>query len=133
MVRFELRAGRLVDGARTIFIKLDGKNREPEKAWIGYVYGFKDVGYGVRFKVNIERSIPLSDVPAHHLSFREGWYLNEEVIPPDFALYPPFLYSLLKTGDWGEFENNTFRLLKLVGIHRIHRLGTRGGADSIYT
>jgi len=37
-------ADKLVDNTRKIFIKLDGRTGNPEGAWIGYVYGFKDVG-----------------------------------------------------------------------------------------
>jgi len=115
---------------------LNKETKKPEKAWIGYVYGFKDEDNKVHFKVHIEKSISLKDIPQHYLSLKEGWYLEEKVepiIPPEFALYPPFFYSMLTTSDWKGFENFTFWLLKLIGIHKLHRFEKqRGRADGFF-
>jgi len=136
MIRFELKADKLLDRAPTLFVKLNKETKKPEKAWIGYVYGFKDEDNKVHFKVHIEKSISLKDIPQHYLSLKEGWYLEEKVepiIPPEFALYPPFFYSMLTTSDWKGFENFTFWLLKLIGIHKLHRFEKqRGRADGFF-
>jgi len=131
-IRFKPIAHNLVERAPTLFIKLDGKTKKPEKAWAGYVYDFKVKEDEVWFKVNVEREVPLADVSKRYLSLEPGWYL-EEVIPREFALYPPFLYSLLTTGDWRDFEDHVFWLLKLIGIHRLHRFeGQRGKPDGFF-
>jgi hypothetical protein len=138
MLRFELTAEKLVEKTPTLFIKLNEKTKKPEKAWTGYVYGFKEEGDRIRFKVNIEKTIPLADIPMRHLSLKEGWYLVdkvivEEVIPHEFSLYPPFFYALLTTRDWEEFESHTYWLLKLIGIHKLHRFERqRGKADGFF-
>ena len=48
-------ADELVDNTRTISIKLDGRTRNPEGAWIGYVYGFKDEGDRIRFRYHLRK------------------------------------------------------------------------------
>jgi len=125
MIRFELKADKLLDRTPTLFIKLKSKDiKKPEKAWIGYVYGFKEEGDKIRFKVQIEKGLSLAEVPKKFLSLKEGWYLEtgslEPGIPHEIILYPPFFYSLLSTNNWEEFENLTFWLLKLIGIHKLH-------------
>jgi hypothetical protein len=131
VIRFELKEDRLMDKAPTLFIKLNGETGGLEKAWIGYVYGFKDEDDRVSFKVYVEKEVPLTDIPKRYLSLREGWYSEDErpQVPPEFSLYPPFLYSLLTTRKWRGLKNLTFQLLKLIGIHKLHKFKRRGKAS----
>lgn len=135
IVYFEATADKLVDNTRTIFIKLDERTKNPEGAWIGYVYGFKDEGDRIRFRYHLQKSIPLESLPTYLLSLKEGWYLEltKEVIPFESILFPPFFYLLLRTKNPEEFENLTFWLLKLIGIHRLYRFEKQAGrADGFF-
>ena len=135
MIRFEVTPDKLVDYTRTIFIKLNEKTKSPEGAWIGYVYGFKDEGNRIRFRYNLERSIPLESLPKSLFSLKEGWYLDleewrsglREVIPFECILFPPFFHLLLRTKDSKEFEDLTFWLLKLIGVHRLYKFEKQAG------
>jgi hypothetical protein len=138
-IRFEPIAENVVEKTATLFIKLDKKTRKPDKAWVGHVSRFKDKGNKICFKVNVERQVLLADIPERYLLLKEGWYLENwylkgaEALPREFALYPPFLYPLLTTEDWREFEDHAFWLLKLIGIHRLHRFEKqRGKADGFF-
>ena len=135
MIRFQVTADKLIDNTRTIFIKLDEKTRRPENAWIGHVYGFKEQDDRIHFKVYIERNIPLENIPRHLLLLKEGWYLElvEEAIPSECALLPPFFHLLLQTRDPETFENLTFWLLKLLGIHTLYKFRKQPGrADGFF-
>jgi len=115
MIRFELKVDKLLDRTSTLFVKLNKETKKPEKAWNGYVYGFKDENNKVRFKVHIEKSISLTDIPQRYLSLKEGWYLEAErvepIIPHEFALYPPFFYSMLTTSNWKSLRTLHFGCL----------------------
>jgi len=134
-IRFEVTPDKLIDNTQTIFIKLNERTRSPEGAWIGYVYGFRDEGDRIHFRYHLQRSVPFSSLPPHLLSLKEGWYLEltEDVIPSECILFPPFFYLLLRTEDPREFENLTFWLLKLIGIHRLYRFEKQAGrADGFF-
>jgi hypothetical protein len=130
----------LVENASTLFIKikiLSDETKVPERAWVGYVYDFRDEKDKVRFKVSIEREISLAEVPHEYFSLKEGWYMIDwslrRIFSPDHYLYPPFFYSLLTTKDWQEFEKYVFMLLKLIGIHNIHRyVKQKGQPDGFF-
>jgi hypothetical protein len=123
-----VRPEELIENAKTLFIKLSGRYGPPEKAWIGYVYGYdtKREKNRIYFKVKIEREIPLHQLPPEIQALRKsGWYLKDKVLPietsHDSSLVPPFFSELLATNDWKEFEDCVFYLLKLIGIDEIVR------------
>jgi len=147
MIKFKVNKDSLVERAPTLFIKReerDGEAGPPQRAWVGSVYDFrkkpsKIIFKKIIFKVKIEREIPLSQVPDEYLSLEPGWYLKdwylredqylkEEVIRPEEGdLYPPFFDSLHKTEDPKEFEEHVFKLLKLLGIHNLHKFEDQKG------
>ena len=117
----------------TIFIKLKSKyDKKPERAWEGKVYGFKYDGTRIRFKVKIDREIP---IPAEYSNYLEGWYvegLEDETLSKG-ALYPPFFYILNATNDWKEFERYTHLLFKLLGVSQIIKYEKqRGEPDGFF-
>lgn len=122
MFRSGMSRSKTVENTSTLFIKLNKDSRKPEKAWRGLVFGFKPETDRIRFRVEIESEV---SCPSKYNSYREGWYAEEELpgegISLESTLNPPFFDILRTTNDWGEFEENTFRLLKLLGIHEIYK------------
>jgi len=142
MIEKEVNINNLVENASTLFIttlfiKLEDRGGHkfgpPQRAWIGSVYGFRKVRDEIHFKVKIDKEIPLSKVPEEYLSLSPGWYLRdwylleEEVVLLECFLYPPFFDSLLTTKAPKEFEEYVFKLLKLLGIHNIHKFEDQKG------
>jgi len=142
MIEKEVNINNLVENASTLFIttlfiKLEdrGGNKfgPPQRAWIGYAYGFRKERDEIHFKVKIDKEVPLSKVPEEYLLLSPGWYLKdwylleEEVVLPECFLYPPFFYSLFTTKNWREFEEHVFKLLKLLGIHKIYKFEDQKG------
>lgn len=120
MLKKGMSIDKIMENTPTIFIKLKSKHdKSAEKAWEGKVYGFKIKEDRIRFKVNIEKEIP---IPPEYSNYLEGWYVEgseEEALSPRGIIYPPFFYILISTNDWREFERHTHNLLKLLGIHQI--------------
>jgi len=140
---FEVNKDNLVEYALTLFIKReerDGEAGPPEKAWVGYVYefNFEKEPSKIFFKVNTVKEVPLSQVPEEYLSLEPGWYIKDwdlkgEVVLSECSLYPDFFYSLFITKNWEEFEEHVFKLLKLLGIHTIHRFkDQKGKSDGFF-
>ena len=161
-IRFNLQSHQLKENAPTLFIKVEEKTYEMEKAWFGYVSNFKpDVDKQGRekisFNVEIKKELDLKealniieDIDAilqPKSNPKPGWYLVSQtrfqkpqikssiIIPEEFALYPPFFYNLIKTKDHLEFEDLVFQLLKLIGINdicKIDRRKQKGKSDGIF-
>ena len=132
MLRQGMTPDKIKEGIYTIFIKKNKETKKAEKAWEGKVYDFKDEGNRIRFKVEIDKKIPL--LPRYS-DYSEGWYIEstEEEIFLQSINYPPFLYLLNATNDWNEFERHTYSLLKLLGIHQIHKYEKqRGTPDGFF-
>jgi hypothetical protein len=137
-IHFLLDSNTCMENAPTLFIKVS-KTEEP-KAWIGHVSNIRrDEKKGsIHFKVNIERSIDPIDIPWYYHFFTPGWYLIEgykQKVIEGSELYPPFFSSLLNTQDHKEFEDLVFLLLKLIGIHELHKFereNQRGRADGFF-
>ena len=130
MLKGKMSLSRIKDYTPTLFIKLNKNTREVEAAWEGETYDFKEEVNRIKFKVKIFRK--LEKLPQKYASYNEGWYLEyfEELpslVPDELIIYPPFIYILERSGDWGEFESYTYLLLKLLGIHEIHKFGKQKG------
>ena len=133
MVKFNLVEYPPMENAPTLFIKLRESDRRPEGAWIGYVYGFEDKGKNVLFSVKIKGRLPLEEIPEEYRSNKEGWYLVLERPSLEQCIQPPFFSYLRSTRVWSEFEKYVFWLLKLLGIHDVHRFEKqRGKPDGFF-
>jgi len=149
LIKFDLQSNQLVENAPTLFIKVEEKTYEMEKAWFGYVSNFAPVVNNkgrkiISFNVEIKKELDLKEalniiedidaIPQPKSNPKPGWYLVSQtrfqkpqikssiIIPEEFALYPPFFYNLIKTKDHFEFENLVFQLLKLIGINNICKI-----------
>lgn len=107
-----------------------------EKAWKGFVDNFEDKGAKIYFKVNIEKEI---QIPHEYISYQDGWYIDlegggpEEDGSDEMGIYPPFFEILKTTNNWQKFEDLTFLLLKLLGVHNIYKYEQqRGTADGFF-
>lgn len=140
--KFMLKSGvdptNLFENARTIFIKLHNVTKKVEKAWEGTTSNFRNIGEKIEFSVNIEREIAC---PAEYAGFSEGWYgcvdkPTSRVSGTSDNLLPVFMNKLKSTDNWGIFENDTFMLLKSLGIndiYKFHQNDQRGKADGFFT
>jgi len=132
MLRGRMTQDKIKEDTYTIFIKRNKQTKKVEKAWEGKVYGFKDEGNKILFKVEISKEIIL---PSKYSDYPEGWYIEdiEEETLLNAINYPPFFYILNTTSDWNEFEKHTYSLLKLLGIHQIHKYEKqRGTPDGFF-
>ena len=129
MLRGLMSREKLEEHTPTIFIKLNKDTKVPEKAWDGEVHSF-DVTNRIHFKFKLAREI---EPPKEYEHLGEGWHIIEERAEPvssfESKLSPPFFRNLLDPGweDYDEFEEYCFLLLKLVGIHEIHRFTEQSG------
>ena len=125
----------LIENTPTTFIKINKISKEPEGAWEGYTYDFRvQQNVKVLFKAKITREIA---VPSAYQGYKEGWYQESEeaetIIPLTEEFEPPFIQILETTTDWKQFEDYTFFLLKLIGIHEIHKYeNQKGQADGFF-
>lgn len=137
MFRAGMDESRLFENTRTVFIKINERTKKPEKAWIGKVNAFRSDTEKIRFRVNIERKIPC---PKRYYTYGEGWYfeaatneVNDEPQSASNILDPPFLHTLQTTNDWKEFESYSYWLIRLIGIHEIHKFEEqKGTADGFF-
>jgi len=130
MFRGGMNSSLLVDETPTIFIKLNEKTKEPEKAWEGVVYDIKEKGNRVYFKVKIHREI---SIPEEYAKYREGWYVEGAEEALQGTLFPPFFTILNSTSNPAEFEKYIHYLLKLLGIHQVFKFESqRGHPDGFF-
>jgi hypothetical protein len=126
------RASELVDYTPTIFVKLNEDTREIEKAWQGEVHSIRRKGNRVYFTVDINSE--LADVHPYK-GLPIGWHVRHVIAEPesDLTFHPPFFRTIRETGSWQEFEDLTFYLLKILGIHTIYKFEKqRGRADGFF-
>lgn len=143
--KFMLKSGvdpaNLVENTRTIFIKLHNVTKKVEKAWEGTTSNFRNSGDKIEFTLSINREI---ECPAEYTRYTEGWYGCPEKQPfesnstpkPSDKLIPAFMSRLATTDNWEIFENDSFILLKCLGINDIHKFNQndqRGKADGFFT
>lgn len=125
----------------TIFVKKSGNNFEG--AWIGTVSAFHDYMYqdskpSIRFTVSIKSKY---DCPSKLKQMKLGWHLIEDSAAHSTAandshtvFNPPF-FADFQTTKWEVFEDSTYYLLRLLGIHDIHKFAqgnNRGKADGFF-
>lgn len=125
--------------AKTLFIKLNYNNRF-EKAWIGYSENFRQDFYkgdpAIRFEVTGLQEI---DCPEVYKRYNIGWYLNNTANPVTISsvnenLLPSF-FKGMSTCNASDFELYCYYLLRLLGIHTIHKIpqdNNRGKADGFF-
>lgn len=129
MLRGDMAREKLREHTPTVFIKLAKDSRLPEKAWQGEVHSL-NLTNRIGFKFDLREEIR---VPPEYANLKEGWHLFEDNAPAisDFEsrLSPPFFKTLLSSSwqDPYEFEEDCFLLLKLLGIHEIHRFTEQKG------
>ncbi len=123
-------------GTPTTFILVEKGTVLPQKAWTGFVDGFryavKNQKDSIVFKVHINQAIP---IPDRHRTLSSGWYLvaEESAAPTESPLEPAFFKTLRETSDWDVFEGDCHKLLKLLGIHEIHEFKKqRGKPDGFF-
>jgi len=117
----------------TIFVKIDSSaNKRILKVWEGRVSNITQNGSKISFEVSIDREIKDYakldiDVKQHY------WRFFEETKETISDYTPPFFEKLLSTKDWRYFEDETFKLLKLLGINNVFKFtNQRGEADGYF-
>lgn len=130
--------------ASTLFIKL-ASDKKFEKSWIGKTKNFRKDSYNdkpaIRFEVADLKEI---DCPEEFRQKPTGWYLNKSFTPLSYTaptvqnsedrLSPPF-FKEMSNCDPFSFEMYCFQLLRLIGIHDIHKFpqdDNRGKADGFF-
>ena len=140
----------LVENTPTTFVRLNGNNHQPEGIWEGQVYGFRKTPSRIFFRVKLDKTLP---VEAKY-KLESGWYVqhvpvanpalsaqaNKVPSPPSSKtvqseLRPAIFDELLQTRDWKKFEQYTYYLIKLLGIHNAYRFdpdNQSGKADGFF-
>jgi hypothetical protein len=130
----------LENGTSTVFVKVDGSGKVIT-AWRGKVDEIREINSHIKFKVKLEASI---DNVAQYSGFKRGWYIDhivdtnpetEEVTSRVSDLQPPMFENLLGTRNWTEFEDCTYYLLRLLGIHSVYKIDRNrqaGRADGFF-
>lgn len=130
--------------AVTLFIKRS-KEHVFEKSWLGKTKNFhKDSINGkpaIRFEVSDLKEV---DCPPQFKQYSNGWHANKlslelplfknEVSSQSLNLQPAF-FNEMSTCDPFTFELYCFHLLRLLGIHNIHKIpqdDNRGKADGFF-
>lgn len=118
--------------ARTLFITLNEK-KQCTKCWIGYSRDFKTHKYNenpaIRFEIEGLEEV---DCPPEFKSYPIGWHLNEA---NSHALNQPLFFSYMKTCAWQKFEEYSFQLLRLLGIHDVLKFpqnDNKGKSDGFF-
>ncbi len=124
----------------TIFIKLNKQSKNIERAWIGSIYSIKKKENKIYFKVKIDSL--LSSVE-QFVGLENGWYikdtknlsLEDNNVIEGSELQPPIFDKLRTTTNWGDFEDCTYYLIRLIGIHSAYKFDRKeqaGRADGFF-
>lgn len=118
----------------TLFVKIDQQSKTIEKVWKGRIDGIETEGDRVAFNVHIEEAV--SDYLSLGIEIQTPYWRTLEMIPSQnfsFLLRPPFFDELTRTKEWKRFEDGTFVLLKLLGLHHVFQFTEqRGEADGFF-
>ncbi len=140
MLRGDTTGDFLENGTPTVFVKLDGSGKVI-RAWSGKVDEIREVNSYIKFKVKLESSV---ENFAQYSEFKRGWYIDrivddypetEEVTSRVSDLQPPMFENLLGTKSWTEFEDCTYYLFRLLGIHSVYKIDRNrqaGRADGFF-
>ena len=140
MLRNGMNISKLKENTETIFIKKNKIDKTVERSWEGKVFGLRRMEYknkpAVQFNVDIQREIAC---PEKHSNYSEGWYCEENILveqeDTDTVFEPSFFKILNTTNSWKDFEEYTFHLLKLLGLHetyKFHYESQAGKADGFF-
>ncbi len=124
----------------TTFVKLNQRNQEPERAWLGSIYGIRENKNKIYFKVKINSLLPNVE---QFIGRESAWYIEatqnlgaEDIhVVEGSELQPPIFNKLLTTTDYGNFEDYTYYLIKLLGIHSAYNFDRKeqaGRADGFF-
>jgi hypothetical protein len=117
----------------TLFVKIDSSsNKRIIKVWEGRVSNIIQTGNKISFDVIIAREI--KEYIALDIDIKQPyWRFYDEVKENVLDYAPPFFEKLLTTKDWRYFEDETFKLLKLLGINNVFKFtNQRGEADGFF-
>jgi hypothetical protein len=121
--------------AITLFIKIKKGTYEFEKCWIGKTKNFRQDLYKgnqvIRFDIS---DLKETSCPAEYKHYSIGWHLNKSTISGANHLEPAF-FEEMSNCDPLAFEQYCFYLLRLLGIHDIHKFpqnDNRGKADGFF-
>ena len=124
---------KIKDNTQTTFIKLERGTKKILGVWEGTVYGIRGGGHNIFFKVLISKVISSTKDLAKYND--HGWYVENGggSITSSSIYEPPFFSILANTSDWKEFEDFTYYLLKLIGIHKLYKFDhQKGRADGFF-
>lgn len=143
IIKDNLEKGPWPTEAETLFIKQTKENKF-EKSWLGISKNFRiDLNNGktaIRFEVGKLKEIVC---PEQYRQYSNGWHLNKvesfifhetSELRVNHNLQPAF-FSQMATCSWQAFEEHCFHLLRLLGIHDIHKSphsDNRGKADGFF-
>lgn len=120
----------------TIFVKIESSsNKKIVQMWEGKVFNFTYQDNKIYFNVDINSEIKnidklYIDIKQPFWRFYEEIGLQSNIESEDC---PAFFEKLLKTRDWRYFEDDTFKLLKLLGINNVFKFANqRGEADGFF-
>ena len=135
-IRSMLRADKpkLEEHTPTLFIKVNKVGFKPQKAWLGFITDIHDIGVKVYYTPHITKEVPIE--PSFE-QYKIGWYFEEAPTTSTQTLSddidPPFFKELARTSDWRLFEDGTYKLLKLLGLHETSRfLDQKGQPDGFF-
>lgn len=124
----------------TVFVKISANNKL-EKVWLGSVNEITEKEDKIYFNVKIDRELFGNDIKKYK-GKQPGWYIekrattrNEDGLTQTSMLQPLFFEVLRSTQDWEEFENYTFYLIRLLGIHTAYKFAKNrqaGKADGFF-
>ncbi|RLF49443.1 MAG: hypothetical protein DRN20_02155 [Thermoplasmata archaeon] len=131
-LRGGMEVNKLKENTETIFIQLHGG--EIKNAWFGKVCNIeigrdrKSNKIAIWFNPRIDGKMPN---PKEYADYPIGWYV--EGIPENSIITPPLFQILEETNNWRQFEQYTYYLLKLLGIHNIHTYREqKGEPDGVF-
>ncbi|MFH0888661.1 MAG: hypothetical protein V1871_05570 [Planctomycetota bacterium] len=126
----------------TLFIKHKDKgDLTVEGCWTGKTSNFeiskntqgKDI---VLFTVKIDKS---ESCPTKYQNYHDTWYCEDwqpsQASTEDKSFDPPFFSNLISTSHWKDFEQLTYYLLKVMGLHSVYKFPTNeqsGKSDGFF-
>ncbi len=145
LIKDGLETGPWPSEVSTLFIKLT-KEKTHEKCWTGKSKNFRvDPNNGktaIRFEVSDLKEV---SCPDEYKNYRNGWHLNKirinnsqdsiKKFTQTYENLQPEFFKEMESCSWEIFELNCFRLLRLLGIHDIHKFpqaDNKGRADGFF-
>jgi hypothetical protein len=125
-IKDNIALNKLPGDAKTIFVKTNKDNKHQiEGCWTGLAQNFRIDKYkgkkAIRFEVSKLQTITF---PSELSNISEGWHLNPLASIAKLEIQknycPPFFSDMNVCGHL-DFELHCFRLLRLIGIHDIHK------------